>query len=259
MVQGVTPSQHLFGFILADVELFCVGLGKQAQVQKMQWWLESTRNHPQLAHRLRHFLVSSGKEPFLYTDVQGADNIIALEGWGSWSQPSDAGWFSVQADCEPGAFSSGLARQVTLGLNFCRVPLMLINIRLLYTSAQDCLPQVELELETRSDNDPADQLMNEDLSGSNPELRVNVSLEDLPLQLFSKLLETENRFMSDSVPTALGFKFMHPPRDRRLSGDLYRQLCCRGQRRDTRSPLAGPRLETNSTKEKGRLASFLLQ
>ena len=32
VMQGVTPSQHLFGFILAEVELFCIGLGKQAQV-----------------------------------------------------------------------------------------------------------------------------------------------------------------------------------------------------------------------------------
>ena len=32
VMQCVTPSQRLFGFILAEVELFCVGLGKQAQV-----------------------------------------------------------------------------------------------------------------------------------------------------------------------------------------------------------------------------------
>ena len=59
-----------------------------------------------------------------------------------------------------------------------------------------CL-RLNLSWKPRSENDLADQLTNGEFSCFDSDLRIQVSLTDLPLQLFNKLLETKNQFMSD--------------------------------------------------------------
>ena len=73
---------------------------------------------------------------------------------------------------------------------------MLINMQLSHLLRVACL-RLNLNWKPRSENGLADRLTNEDFSSFDSAPRISFSYDDLPLQLFNRLLETKTQFASD--------------------------------------------------------------
>ena len=92
-----------------------------------------------------------------------------------------------------------------------KLPLLLINMQLSHLLRVSCL-RLNLDWKPRSENDLADRLTNEDFRPFDSALRISFSYEELPLQLFNKLLATKAQFSSDrefhrtQTPSALPSK-----------------------------------------------------
>ena len=72
-------------------------------------------------------------------------------------------------------------------------PLMLVNMQFSHLLREACL-RVALRWKHRAENDLADQLTNERFDSFSPDLRVQFSFDEVPLDLLNQLWETKTQF-----------------------------------------------------------------
>ena len=70
---------------------------------------------------------------------------------------------------------------------------MLVNMQFSHLLREACL-RVALRWKPRAENDLADQLTNERFDSFSPDLRVQFSFDEVPLDLLNQLWETKTQF-----------------------------------------------------------------